>query len=80
MFAKSFYAVMCYTMTAKTNHNVKMTSFVYIGAKVFQLMLHYTSFETRDQNVFKKVGHKPSGVKMVKSHKISVVQGVQKES
>ena len=44
-------------------------SFVYIGLKVCQLLNHYTSFATRGQTVSKKIGHRPSGGQIVKSHK-----------
>ena len=48
----------------------RWTSFVYISSKVCQLVLLYTSFPTRGQNVLKKNGH--SKGQTVKSHKMSV--------
>ena len=51
----------------------RWTSFVYIGSKVCQLLLHYISFATRGgQTCVKKNGHKPSECQIVTSHKISV--------
>ena len=44
------------------------TSFVYIGPEVCQLLNHYTYINC----VKNKIGHKPSGGQIVKSHKISV--------
>ena len=55
---------MNYTRIKRETRNIELinsqkdhkrwTSFVYIGSKVYQLLLHYTSFATRDQNVLKK--------------------------
>ena len=55
-------------MTSQKDHK-RWTSFVYIGSKVCQLLLHCTSFATRGENVSKKNGHKPSGSQIVKSRK-----------
>ena len=66
-------------LTKKETHHLELinsqkdhkqwTSFVYIGSKVYQLLLHYTSFATRGKNVLKKNGHKPCGGQILKSHK-----------
>ena len=47
-------------------------SLVCISAKVCQMLLRHTSFAIWRQNVFKKIGHEPSGGQIVKSQEISI--------
>ena len=51
-------------ITSQKDHK-RWTSFVYSGSKLCQLLLYYTSFATRSQNVIKKIGHEPSGGQIV---------------
>ena len=44
---------------------------VLINAKICQVLLRYTSFVTRGQNVIKKTDHEPCGGQIVESLKIA---------
>ena len=46
-----------------------LASFDYIGSKVCQVLLHYTSFAIRRKIASKKIGHEPRGGHIVKSQK-----------
>ena len=46
--------------------------FVYIGAKVCQVLLHYISFAIRREKCGYEIGHEPSGFQIVKLQKLSV--------
>ena len=57
--------------SSQENHRCKAI-LVYIGAKVYQVLLHSTSFTIRRVKCVKKIGHEPGGSQIVKSPTISV--------